>query len=354
MKNNRYHYFNKTQGIISIIYLISSLVLLVLSFISFKSVHNNSFNISEFIEYITGYVIVLLITYVLIMIVLLKDNKQRNNSIDKIIYYVEEINNQNYLLDLNDNSEDKLSVLKNEIYKTMVMLKEQVYSQEQDKISLKNSLSDISHQIKTPLTSITIILDNILNNKDMTRDEIDLQIKNAYRKIKSINFLVVSLLTLSKFDSNTIIFNKKKHHVRDIIDEACFSVDSLRDLKNINININAQNKGSFICDLKWQVEAISNILKNAIEYSNDNSNIDISYDVTDKYVLIKIQDYGQGINKKDLKHIFDRFYKGKNSKSDSIGIGLSLAKTIVENSNGYITIKSKEKEGTIFEIKYLK
>lgn len=125
-------------------------------------------------------------------------------------------------------------------------------------------------------------------------------------------------------------------------------------MKNIKINLNGNKEIKVKCDFKWQVEAITNILKNCIEHSNTNSKISINYEENKIYSKIEIKDEGVGIDKEDLPHIFERFYKGKNSSSDSIGIGLALAKSIIEKNNGYISVNSKLNEGSIFTIKYFK
>ena len=297
---------------------------------------------------------IILIFSIIIIIVFVLYNKRQKNKIKEITNYIEQINNKNYALDIQDNSEDELSVLKNELYKITVMLKEQAENSAKDKINLKNSLEDISHQLKTPLTSITIMLDNILDSPDMdlqTRNEF---IKDIYREIANIKFLVQNLLILSKFDANTITFNENEEKLEDIIEEAKQNVASICDLKNIQIILEGKEDAKTTCDLKWQVEALTNILKNCAEHSNNNTKINVLYSENNMYSEIVIKDEGSGIDQKDLKHIFERFYKGKNSDKDSIGIGLSLAKTIIEKDNGFITVDSELGKGTTFNIKYRK
>ena len=327
-----------------------------------------------------------LLFFICIVVIFGVYQKNQRKKIDEITKYIEEINNRNYALDIQDNSEDELSILKNELYKITVMLKEQAENSKNDKISLKKSLEDISHQLKTPLTSITIMLDNILDNPNMdlkTRTEF---IKDIHREIANINFFVQTLLKLSKFDADTITFSRKEENLKDIIEEAIKNVSTLCDLKNMEIIINSASYESVepstknklkeeikeraeeksqrkpqqfkspkvMCDLKWQVEAITNILKNCVEHSRENSKIYIKYGENNMYSEIVIKDNGIGIGQNDIKHIFERFYKGKNSSKDSVGIGLALAKTIIEKDNGYITVDSEVGKGTTFCIRYLK
>lgn len=308
----------------------------------------------EFSSFIAIDLFILLILGVLIAFIFLKYNKSKDKKIEEITRYIEEINNRNYKLYIEDNTEDELSILKNEIYKTTVMLKEIAENSKQDKINLKDSLSDISHQLKTPLTSIVIMLDNILDNQSMDKDMRNEFLKDIKREIININFLVISLLKLSKLDASSVSFINKDEHIIDIVEESLKNVSVICDLKNIKINVTGDNSAIINCDMKWQIEALTNIIKNCIEHSKYNSSIDINFEENKMYSKIEIKDYGVGIDKKDLPHIFERFYKGKNSSNDSVGIGLALAKSIIDKNNGYITVESKLDEGSKFTIKYFK
>lgn len=278
-------------------------------------------------------------------------NHKKDLELAEITSYIEQINNKNYKLDIDSISEDELSILKNEIYKTTIMLKEQAENSNQAKINLKNSLSDISHQLKTPLTSILIMLDNLIDNPDIEEETRQEFIRDIKREIVNINFLVQSLLKLSKLDANTVKFIKGKTTLDKIINASIEKLTSLSDLKNITFIKNCASKKTITCDYMWQVEAITNILKNALEHSDNSSKILIETSENNVYSEIKITNYGKGISKKDMPHIFKRFYKGENSSANSVGIGLALAKTIIENDNGRIEVSSNS-EKTTFTIKY--
>lgn len=305
-------------------------------------------------QYFLFTIISILIYSLTIVLIIIIYNKKEKAKINKITNYLKELNNHQYSLAIEDNQEEDLSLLKNEIYKTAITLNEQTLLLKKDKESLKDSLSDISHQLKTPLTSINLMIDTLRHQDDLSSTERRELLNNIHRKITNTNFLVHSLLKLSKFDANTIEFNRQNNLLSKILKEVLDNLSTLSDLKDIKINIKGSKDISLYCDYKWEVEAITNIIKNCIEHSNNSSKIDITYQKNDIFTKIVIQDNGCGISKKDLPHIFERFYKAQNSSKDSIGIGLSLAKTIIEKDNGYITVDSVINKGTTFTIKYLK
>ena len=318
-------------------------------------IEKDSFILNNEKVYLNSIKVTIIITsslFLIVLFIILVHEYVKMKNINNLTKVLEEINNKNYKIDIGDFTEDELSILKSEIYKTTIMLKEQADNSTLDKINLKDSLSNISHQLKTPLTSINIMLDNILDSEEMSEDVRTEFINNIKREISNINFLVAGILKLSRLDANVVNFMVEKVKVKDIINECIKNVSSLCDLKNISIDVTGNEMLKINCDFKWQVEAITNILKNCVEHSNNNSKIDIKYINNKMYTEITIRDYGVGIPDKDVKHIFERFYKGSNSTSDSIGIGLSLSKSIIEQENGTVNVNSKLNRGTIFTIRY--
>lgn len=299
-------------------------------------------------------IFILLLSFMILIYLFVRYYFKRDNEIEKIIKCLEKINQKNYEIDINDVSEDKLSILKHEIYKTTVMLKENTEKANQDKINLKNSLQDISHQLKTPLTSSIIMLDNIIDDLE---NDIEIKpefIKKVKKDISKISFLIQSILKLSMFESNMITFIRKEIPVKKIINSSIENIENLCDLKNIKIVVKDRSKNKIYCDYRWQVEALTNILKNALDYSFNDSIIIVEVDKNNTYTQIKIKDFGKGMSEDETINIFKRFYKGKNSSSDSNGIGLSLAKAIIEKDNGRVIVNSLKGEGTTFSIKYFK
>lgn len=280
--------------------------------------------------------------------------KQRDKKINQITQYINEIKNRKYDLDINENSEDELSNLKNELYKITIMLKEESEISRQDKENIKMSVEDISHQLKTPLTSIMIMLDNLKDNPNMNEDTKQRFIFEISKQVDWINWLVISILKLSRLEANVVKFSDNKINVKKFIDEIIDNLEIPIEIKNQKIIIEGNEDASFIGDYKWQQEAITNIIKNAIEHNKENGKITIKYEENVLFTKITIIDEGQGIAKEDLKHIFERFYKAQNSSDNSVGIGLSLAKNIIEKNNGMINCKSEIGKGTEFIVKYMK
>ena len=196
------------------------------------------------------------------------------------------------------------------------------------------------------------MLDNILDNPQMDEDTRNGFVRDMKRAVININFLVQSLLAISSLDVNSVHFINKDVKIKDILDESMKNIEALCDLKDVCINIYGDENIKINCDFKWQVEAVTNVLKNCVEHSNANSGINIYCEKNKIYSQIKIQDFGAGIDEEDLPHIFERFYKGKNASNNSIGIGLALAKSIIEKNDGYIEVDSQINKGTTFRIKY--
>ena len=293
----------------------------------------------------------LIISLFILIIIFINYNRKKDREIEEMVDLVEQINRKNYSIKIDNISEDELSILKNEIYKTMIKLKESAENSLQDKKNLKKSLEDISHQIKTPLTSILIMLDNLIDDPNMDIETRQWFIRDIKKNVNSINFLVQSLLKLSKFDTNTVNFIREEKSLLEIITIAKQKVSALCDLKKVKIESNGDENAKIKCDFKWQVEAITNVLKNCVEHSKTNGKIIVTYGKNNAYSFINVKDYGDGIDEYDINHIFERFYKGKNAKEDSIGIGLALSKTIIESDNGKISVES-DNTGTKFKIKY--
>lgn len=312
-----------------------------------KSINDNFYR-----NLIINSIVLLVISIVIFLLIFFYDKKEKRE-LDKIIDYLKELNRGNYDLKIDLNSEGILSILKNEIYTTTVMLREMASREYLDKITLKENLANISHQLKTPLTSISILVDNLCDEEVDKKTEIEF-LNDIKRQVDNINYLVIVLLKLSRFDANVITFKKDDINVKKLILECMKNLDVIREVKNINIHVSGANDVEFIGDYKWESEAISNILKNAIEHTLNGKFIYISFKDKSIYTEIIIEDEGLGMSEKEKNRIFERFYKGSSTNSNNFGIGLSLAKEIITKDNGKIIVKSEVNKGTKFIIRYYK
>ena len=268
--------------------------------------------------------------------------------IAKIDKYMNNILNDDYSINIKDYCEGDISNLKNDIYKMTIKLKEQSELLIKEKKYLEETLQDISHQIKTPLTSMYMINDILTNEKDENIKK-EFLIKNK-NQIERIEWLVTSLLKLSRLESGTVKLKKEKINLKELIDKSIEPINVLLELRNIKLTKNVIDV-NLVVDINWTVEALLNVIKNACEHTVDK--IEIVGSTNPLYTEIKIIDNGIGISKKDIKHIFERFYKGNHNK-ESIGIGLNMSKKIINLQNGIIEVESKEGVGSTFIIKLYK
>ena len=296
-------------------------------------------------------ILFIIILFMLVSITYLIFIKNQYRKINKIDKYMNKILNNDYSLDIRDYVEGDISTLKNDVYKMTIKLKEQTELSIKDKKYLEETLADISHQIKTPLTSMYVINDILSDNDLDKKSQIEFLNKNR-NQLERIEWLVTTLLKISRLDSGMVTLKRDNINIEDLINKTIEPIKIMAELKNISIETNIETT-NFYLDFNWTLEALTNILKNACEHTNNNGSIKIEVNENPLYLNIKIIDNGVGISESDKKHIFDRFYKGKTNK-DSIGIGLNMAKKIINLQNGEIECISKINEGTTFDIKFYK
>jgi signal transduction histidine kinase len=277
----------------------------------------------------------------------------RYREIKKLSHYLRKISSGDYSLDVRDNKEGELSILKSEIYKVTLMLSEQRSSLQQEKLNLSNALSDISHQLKTPLTSMLMMAD-LLSNPKLNEEKRKEFNQNILIQLERMQWLVSSLLKLSKMDAGTIHFKEVPVSVPHLIEKALETIHIPMEIKQQRLRVSGDIQASFLGDLNWTAEALINILKNGIEHTPENGEITITFSENALYTEIVVQDNGKGIDKMDLPYIFKRFYKGKNASEESIGIGLALAYSIISSQGGDIEVSSKPGNGTTFRLKFYK
>lgn len=288
--------------------------------------------------------------------------RRRKKDIFELQDYMDKISRGNYELEINDNSEDELSSLKNSLYKIMVYMKEQADSARIKKVMLAQSVSDISHQLKTPLTSTQVLLDNLNDNPDMDYSTRKKFIYEALNQVNGMSWMIVSMLKLSRIDAGVVEFNNENISINKIIEEAVGNLEVIAEIKNVNIekNINNRNEDELNKsdiyikgDYNWNREALQNIIKNAIEHSNDKGTVKINITDNDVYTAVYIANRGEKLSDKQQKQIFERYYSEAKYEDNSMGIGLPLAKAVIEKQGGYISVESDDEE-TVFIVKYIK
>ena len=277
--------------------------------------------------------------------------KKRYNDISELTYKIDKILHNNDYTNFDVNKEGELAVLNSEIYKMTVRLREQTERLENEKNYLKDYLADISHQIRTPMTSINIMISR-LSRQELNFEERFRLIKEISKQLTRIEWLVTALLKVAQLKSNAVKLKKEKINVEKVISKALEPLRIQAEIKNVEIKQKIENGANYKGDYYWSIEAISNILKNCIEHSENGGSIEIISKVNPIYTEIVIADEGKGICKEDLPHLFERFYRGKNSCSESIGIGLYLTKMLISKQNGVITAKNRKSKGAEFNIKF--
>lgn len=288
----------------------------------------------------------ILITFIFYSNMKISGNSRKKN-IEKLKNYLENTNKGDYSLNLS--IDEDFTILSDELYKTVVNLRELKKQAMQDKINLKENMADISHQLKTPITSINIMAQLMENNE--SKEESQEYINRLSKQIRRLETLTNSLLTMSKLDADAIEFKKETIEIKNIIDLAIEPIVYLIEKKDIQLNVIGQDitiKG----DVYWLGEAFLNIVKNSVEHLEYNGKINIFLESNPIFAEVKIEDNGSGFYREDLPYLFKRFYKGKNANKDSVGIGLSMSKTIIEKHNGEISAENRVEGGARFKVKF--
>lgn len=277
--------------------------------------------------------------------------KKRYNDISELTYKIDKILHNNDYTNFDVNKEGELAVLNSEIYKMTVRLREQTERLENEKNYLKDYLANISHQIRTPMTSINIMISR-LSRQELTFEDRFKMIKEISKLLTRIEWLITALLKVAQLESDTVKLKKEKTNVEEVVNKVLEPLKIQAEIKNIKMKLKIEKNTNYKGDYYWSVEAISNIIKNCIEHSENGGIIEIISETNPIYTEIIITDEGKGICKEDLPHLFERFYRGNNSGSEGIGIGLYLTKMIVSKQNGVITAKNRENKGAEFNIKF--
>ena len=263
--------------------------------------------------------------------------------------YLHQIEAGDYALDVRDNGEGSFSLLKNDLYKVTVRLREQAELLQKDKSTLSNLIADISHQIKTPLTSLGVLAD--LLAEDPPEEDRRAFVERLRAQLGRIQWLVTALLKLARLDAGTAAFRSEPVVLRELVQHALEPLQIPLEIKKQRLEVHGDDGASFTGDLNWSAEALTNVVKNCVDHTPEGGEIEITYAANVLYAEITISDDGEGIASADLPNIFNRFYRGANASENSVGIGLALAKAIFNAQGGDITVHSQQGMGTHFEIR---
>lgn len=264
-----------------------------------------------------------------------------------------------YLYKLSDGShvllpdkytEGELSLLQSEIYKLAVRLGEQAELLRKDKNYLADAISDISHQLKTPVTSMRVMAD-LLSDGGLPDERRAAFTANIQSQLNRMEWLVTALLKMAKLDAGAVTMKNEPFAIETLLHRATEHLLIPMELKNIAFELTGDMQTEICGDIGWLSEAVANILKNCIEHTPEGGSICVCAEKTALYTALTISDTGCGIAGKDLPHIFERFYKGSNSSADSVGIGLAMAKQIVTETNGTLAVTKTGEQGTTFMLK---
>lgn len=277
--------------------------------------------------------------------------RKRDRQLEEIIRYLEQVQDGRELPRWKTFQEGRAGILQSEIYKMVIQMQERTEQADRDKEYLEKMLSDISHQIKTPLTSVTVMTD-LLKEPALPEEKRLAFTSGIESQVARMNWLIKNLLTLSRLEANVLKLKREEIRAEKLLQQAAEPFLLLAELKGVELRVDADIDIILACDIHWTGEAVSNIIKNCLEHTEEEGHIWISVSQSNLSTNIFIRDDGCGIDREDLPHIFERFYRGKNASAQSVGIGLALSRQIILQQNGVIEVHSEPGEGTEFRIKF--
>ena len=285
-----------------------------------------------------------------LLLIFLYAMKRQRKQIEELEQYCEEVLQETATLDLRDNEEGRFSLLKNKVYDITVLLREKNQLLEKNKKETERLIADISHQLKTPITSLRMT--NEILYMDMSSEKRMRFLDNMQADLLKIEWFVKTILNLAKLDSKTLTLKREETMAAELSEKMIDSFKIFCEVSGCRIASSGEEDITLWCDKKWLLEALHNILKNALEHGA--AHIALLWSENNLYTKLEITDDGEGIEKEELPHIFERFYKMKGSREDSMGLGMAFTKSMIAYQNGEVKVKSKKDEGTTFIVKIYK
>ena len=305
-------------------------------------------------KYIKTMFLYLFVFFTMIIFILYVYFFRQQNKIEEASYKIDSFMNGNINVRLNTYEEGSLSKLFGSIDAMSTSLNTHILKEKQNKEFLKNTISDISHQLKTPLTAL-MMYNQILQEESHNSEIVENFVQKSQNELERIESLIQNLLKITKIDSKTIILNKASVNVKKLITKILYSFETRAEKEGKSISIRGLENTNLFCDYEWISEALSNLIKNALDNTKENDKIMIEWVETPITTIISVSDTGNGIHIEDIHHIFKRFYRSKFSKSNQgLGLGLPLVKSFIEQHNGTITVESNFLQGSTFTLSFLK
>lgn len=278
---------------------------------------------------------------------------RRYQKIDLLTKEVDQVLFQDQFTPISQYEEGELSILRTQIHKMNLKLQENQSALQKEKVHLVESLQDISHQVRTPLTTLFLLAER-MKEEDLPVHRRRSLLQEEVRHLRQIDWLIGSLLKMAKLDADTAVFEKKKVLVEELLLKA---LDPLRiplELRNQEVLLHLEPGASFQGDLSWSAEAVTNLMKNAMEHMEPGKKILVEARENVLFTEVVLKDQGPGIPEEGLPHLFERFYKGKNAKENSVGIGLALSRMILTKQNGTLKAENALEGGAKFTLRIYK
>lgn len=296
--------------------------------------------------------LIMLVSGALILLIMYIDARKRFNAMEQLSTELDEILHDNSRFLITECEEGELAILSSSIRKMTLKLKEQASNLTDEKKVLTDAIADIFHQMRTPLTSMRLSC-SMLSEEDLPYEERIRFVRGIKKQLERMQWLVETLLKMSKIEAGTVTFRRERLDAKELVQKACEPLLIPLELRDIKLQITTNDAG-LTGDMEWLAEAVGNIVKNCMEHTPEGGQISINAEENAIYTVLTIEDTGKGFDKNDIAHIFERFYKGKNSGSESVGIGLALCRTIITGLDGTIKAENGKNGGARFEIRFYK